>query len=267
MDLALNFDGVLLESNFSGLANRLRGIASVYALTDVCDAKMLLRWTPNWACDGQLEDLVRLPEWSGIRKLGHGEQTPERHWYVSGATWPKCGGTPTEFLSLLRNDPGETDEFDGAWRSFIRGILPSDEVARRLETLSESADLSSCLGIHLRGTDHVSWRRDRGIDEVTPEQLQDKVSAELERLGLSSIYLSTDDPALDASFRSIFADHIPFAPQRFSEAINSRSTSTLTASTDLFALASCSRILGTKGSSFGWLAGKIGGVAYAEAFA
>lgn len=266
--------GLLMMIPSGGLANRMRAIASAYAMTQNTGNRLQIVWFQDWALNAPFEavfmpsPLLCLREATVTDKLLFDRARKKNLWLPA---------LPQRLLfeHKLHEDeiwPLMTERFDFAsWsvdkRCYMSNYMDfypydstilhelfvpvkdiSDAVSRNLDSLSSP----HTIGIHIRRTDHLI-----SIDKSPTELFVDKIKQEIERNIDTMVFLATDSNDVKDELKTVFGNRVVTPSE---EARRDDIEGIKAGLVDMYTLAATSRIYGSAGSSFSKMASRIGGI-------
>lgn len=255
--------GFHLISERGGLANRLRGWSALAAICRVLGLPLTVSWIPDWACPGDCSEMFDFHTQNSASAQHHEASHPA---IISGKTNPQCNSSLSTFAAWAQSTWGVSQrEIRSMYIQQLRRITPTPRLESEITRFLELHDPSGCLGVHYRGTDHVAYRQKNGLGAMSYSSLISQARHLSAELRLPNLFLATDDAECQIAFHAAFGSRVHSLPNRFQQPSRvvdqsrSRTTSLLTAATDLYLLSKSSHILGTPGSSFSSIAATIGG--------
>ena len=264
--------GSLMFIPSGGLANRMRAIASAYALTQETESDLQVVWFRDWALNAPFRSVFILPTQLSLR-----EATPLDHLLYDRARrrnlWLPALPQRLLFERHIKEQmvtPLKKQHFDfSAWAKGHRcymscyqvfGTFPDRlyrELFQPVKEVTEQVDgyrslfSDHTIGLHIRRTDHVE-----SIEHSPDRLFIEKVEAEIEANADTKVFLATDNDDVKQTFRQRFGARIitptATADRNSVEGIRGGLT-------DMYTLAATSKIYGSAGSSFSPMAAKIGG--------
>jgi hypothetical protein len=256
----------------SGLANRIRGLISYRALSQVLNSDFFLCWSPDPACDATFETLFA-PQRQDCELVDR-DTIRERE---------RCGD-----VKVFTH----ADWWDDIWEAQCRGMVAWEvyfqHVVENLRALKfDSAILDRAArfvaehhvtqraGFHIRHTDNLTtyehWAsHSRGsFDPKLVSETESFLNFAEDCSSRCGLYLATDDQDIERLWRARFVNANlvttakDYHPRQYGHPA-ARSTSVFDAAVDLAILASCKFVVGTYYSSFARIGAAIGGRSYLE---
>jgi hypothetical protein len=266
--------GNLMFVPSGGLANRMRAIASAYALTQQIGSHLEIVWFQDWALNAPFNAIFQ-----SVPQLNLREATLKDKWFYDRARRKNLWlpSFPQWVLFDHRLDekmiwPLMTQQFDFAdWarghRCYISSYMdfwpydssllhellkPVKEITEEVERNCERLQAQHVVGIHIRRTDHVI-----SIEKSPTSLFVDKMQEEIEQYADTRFFLATDSNDVKEELKSVFGSRIvtPESAARRCDIDGIRG-----GLTDMYTLAATSKIYGSLGSTFSKMASRIGGV-------
>lgn len=129
---------------------------------------------------------------------------------------------------------------------------PSEKVCQRGQELLDRIDADT-IGVHIRRTDH-----EEAIEGSPTEVFINKMREELEKDSQCRFFVATDDKSVEQELSLLFGQKVFFKNDK---SWGRKHTEGMwDACVDLWALSKCKKILGSKGSTFGMIAAKLGSI-------
>lgn len=233
----------------SGLCNRLRGWAGIGAVADLAGAPFWVLWAREAAFRAEFNDLF----------LHRGTHPLHHKWFMS--SFPKAivfrrhvgrlaATKPTDYYKQFV-PPARRQHWDDAVRHRISELQLRAKhrlvVERFWKTLPP--DL---IGLHVRRTDHTQQR------DANP-RLFAKLDSVIEEEPNIKFLLCTEDPITVKLLREKYGkERMLWREQHMDTKRRSkRATSAADSAIDLFLLAKCTRLIGTRRSSFSGFAARM----------
>jgi len=257
-----------------GLANRMRAIASAYAMTQLTGNRLKVVWFQDWALNAPFRSLF-IPQ----DILTPQEATLSDHLIYDRARrhnlWLPALPQRLLFERRLHEDdiwPLMTRNFDFAgWarghRCYMSNYMDfypydsallhqlyvpvppvSDAVNRNCELLASS----HIIGIHIRRTDHVI-----SIQKSPTNLFIDKIKEEIDLHADTKVFLATDSNEVKQELRQHFGNRIVTPAD---EARRDNIEGIRGGLVDMYTLAATSRIYGSQGSTFSKMAARLGNI-------
>lgn len=129
-------------------------------------------------------------------------------------------------------------------------LKPSEKVRQRGKDLFDRIGANT-VGVHIRRTDHVEAIADSPVAAFFQE-----MQKELEQDNTCHFFVATDDGEVEQEVFHRFGDRVFFKADKSWG--RTYTDGMLDACVDLWALSKCRKILGSKGSTFGLIAAKLG---------
>ena len=129
-------------------------------------------------------------------------------------------------------------------------LRPSEKVLLRGKAVFDEIGVNT-VGVHIRRTDH-----EMAIADSPTEAFFREMERELERDGNCRFFVATDDPEVQREILSRFGEKVLLKENKSWG--RKHTDGMLDACVDLWALSKCRKILGSRGSTFGQIAAKLG---------
>lgn len=129
-------------------------------------------------------------------------------------------------------------------------LKPSEKVCQRGQELFDRIDANT-IGVHIRRTDH-----EEAIAGSPTEVFINKMREEMEKDPQCRFFVATDDQKVEEELSSLFQQKVFFKNGKSWG--RKHTEGMLDGCVDLWALSKCKKILGSKGSTFGMIAAKLG---------
>lgn len=234
----------------SGLGNRMRSVASAYALTRRYNTRLVVLWRHDRELNCDFYRLFgKIPKVTVIDY-----RTPKGKY-----NWPLilaqklCG---EKVMEPLWDDAGRIGELLAAGKNvFAAGIFqfeqadcyrmfrPAPAVAEISRRTLSGAEGRPLVGVHLRRTDNI-WAKTSSTTGVFVRRMRELIGED-ER---TCFYLSTDSPEEEAGLKAIFGERI--LSQRDKALDRNSPEGIISAAADLYSLSRCEQLLGSFDSSF-----------------
>lgn len=260
----------------AGLGNRMQVLASAYFLAGKYHKRLCILWNNNGDLAADFGDIFEwIPDVDVIPVTTDGYRTKPLLRLKSERLRKKLsttcdfvtevdkwdGMSPEKICRMV--DEGVRDAGDiylKSWKPFTpvyedRGITlnflkPSEEVCLRGKDLFDRIGADT-VGVHIRRTDHEEAIADSPIEAFLAE-----MQKELERDPDCRFFVATDDHEVESEIVQRFGEFVFFKDNKSWG--RSQTDGMLDACVDLWALSRCRKILGSKGSTFGMIAAKLG---------
>ncbi len=220
---------ILYIAKEMGLCNRLRGLVSILVFCSRAKKDLHVLWIPNHECPYKFEDMFVVPKnttfISEKEKLDSYDLITEDMGHL-------CHLLPKQGLSYTMAP------------LLISMLTPTDKLISLIRQKYSEYNISECIGLHVRKTDHVQYAN--SIGQSTPlEEFYDL----LDKNPSNPVYLACDDKSVQEMFREKYKDRI-----RVFETIENdkefRQTDGVHAVADLYLLSLCKFFKGSYASSF-----------------
>lgn len=258
-----------------GLANRMRAIASAYALTQETESDLQVVWFRDWALNAPFRSVFILPTQLSLR-----EATPLDHLLYDRARrrnlWLPALPQRLLFERRIKEQmvtPLKKQDFDfkdwarghrcymscyqvfGDFSDSLYSILfhPVKEVIDNVNRFREQFS-SHCIGLHIRRTDNIE-----SINQSPTNLFIDKVKEEIDTHADTTVFLATDSDEVKNELRKIFGTRI-ITPNK--EACRNNIEGIRGGLIEMWTLSTTQKIYGSVGSSFSAMAASIGGTKF-----
>lgn len=272
-----------------GLANRLRGVTSAWALARVLGLRFAIRWEPGpgFSEEGFHELFANDFElWDGDRyaeALASGAPIASRWLGWKDEAPPAADFDPRRALAEIRRrglvydfaffDLDRLLERRGVpglrrvrreRRRCCREIAPAPAVAARVEAFArEHFAGRSVVGVHVRRGDALASRRAEQHRVSSDEAFAAALAAVVARDPEVRFFLSTDCAKTQQAFAERFAGRVVFTRKEFPDSVlDAPKPGQQDALVDMLLLSRTRLVLGTHASTFGLLAAKLSGIRF-----
>lgn len=260
----------------AGLANRMQVLASAYFFAQRYHKRLRILWNNDSALAAEFEDLFEpVPNVEVVTVTTDGyhakpllrmkserlrKKLSAKCSFVTEVD--KWGGMTSEQIFQMVDEQcrNAADIYLKSWRYFtpvyeddnitLDFLKPSEKVRQRGEELFDRIDADT-VGVHIRRTDH-----EMAIAGSPLSAFIEKMEKESERKEDCRFFVATDDRDVEREIVQKFNGRA-FCKENKSFGRRQRD-GMLDACVDLWALSMCSKILGSKGSTFGEIAAKWG---------
>ncbi|GAB4395586.1 MAG: hypothetical protein OHK0053_04740 [Microscillaceae bacterium] len=262
---------IIIVEPVGGLGNRMRVIASAYALANVYQYELKIIWNVNAILKAEFSDCFqkiantqvlnrgsflyyfqKMPQLIGRSQ----ENIEERVTINKMRALYQQGYRESEFKSFFDNIvqtystvyiESDFDFYPHNFNFFLPNCSISKAIARFQKLMP-----SQIIGIHIRQTDHHISKT-----HSTVEKFIEVIEKEIENNPVSCFFLATDELAVQHQLIQKFGSKIIYYSENKSR--NSKN-GIRQAIVDLFLLSKTSKIYGSYWSSFSEVASKIGGI-------
>jgi hypothetical protein len=247
-------DGIVVRSFAAGLGNRVPALAAFASIAERSNCPLYCYWCAGDDCPGLPEDVFDRSSmfWNPIGAAEYERLIAElKH----PAVFPKTltSSMPEEFTGWSGFDSVESIWIQVAKRLF--SLKPAASVAKRLDDLTKKLmPRDKRIGIHVRRTD--LWARGDRTNSQRDLDLYRRLDM-LADEGPGSWIVASDNPESLKDLHGRYGDRIIHTGVDWTHA-GIRRTTLADAALDLFALSSCSYIIGTRGSTFSTMAALVG---------
>lgn len=238
--------GTLVLEPLYGLGNRLEAIVSSCVLAEQAGARLRLRWHAHptecnalWRDLFEPSDVVEVEEDSPSAPVAALRATPAAFQPAAAVERLRAGATVEvrAYYRFRTPDLGEARFLERAAALAAR-LQPVRAVRERIPPVDRT-----CLGLHVRGTDHwVSLRH------APPRLFLDQVRGERAGHPTAPVFLAADSADVRARFAEALGARLVTTPAP--ELRRNRAGAVPAALADLLTLARCGRVLCPPNSSF-----------------
>lgn len=260
----------------AGLGNRMQVLASAYFLAQKYQKRLRILWNNNSDLAADFEDIFEsVPDACVIPVTTDGYHTKPllrlKSERLRKRLSSKCsfvtevdswsGMSREEIFRMV--DEGIRNAGDiylKSWKPFtpvyeddgitLDFLKPSKKVRQRGKELFDRIGADT-LGVHIRRTDH-----EEAIADSPVAAFFEEMQKELEQDHACRFFVATDDGEVEREIFHRFGDRVFFKDNKSWG--RDQTDGMLDACVDLWALSKCRKILGSKGSTFGMIAAKIG---------
>lgn len=277
MRMTDDYEGEFWIEPVAGLGNRMQVLASAYFLSQKYHKKLCILWNNESHLAADFEDIFEaLPGVRVVKATTDGYRAKpflriKSEWkrrklstkcgYAADIDqWPRSMSQEKLDAAVEDGVRNAKDVYVRSWRIFapvyerqeitLDFLKPSEKVQLRGKDVFERIDTNT-VGVHIRRTDH-----ELAIADSPNEAFWKEMQKEIETDGHCHFFLATDDREVERE-----------AVQRFGDKVLLKSNKSwgrrqrdgmLDACVELWALSKCRKILGSKGSTFGMIAAKLG---------
>ena len=266
--------GSLMLIPSGGLANRMRTIASAYAMTQYIDSSLQVVWFQDWALSAPFSSIFTPSDILNIREATLKDLViydrarrknlwlpllPQRLLFErrlhEDDIWPLMV-EKYDFAGWARNYhcymSSYMDFYPYDSKILHELFIPVPEITDAVSKNMEQLNGTHTIGIHIRRTDHVI-----SIKNSPTSLFVDKIKEEIEKHADTKVYLATDNNDVKQELKGIFGARIisPDAEARRDGVEGIRG-----GLVDMYTLAATSKIYGTLGSSFSKMASRLGNI-------
>ncbi len=266
---------IILEPH-SGLANRMRVIASGLWLGDMVHKKIKLVWNLNDDLNCPFEELfepiedieiinkkfkyrfLRIVEQENIFKRLTRKYTVAflMRDYISfdDVGVKKIRAGEIDILDLSNASKTlyfNTCESFGSFSNEFKLFIPIPDIQKKINECCGHFN-DSTIGIHIRRTDHAI-----AVNQSPTELFIHRIQNDLQNDSKINYFLSTDDSHTEKKLKSLFGNKIVTLKKEYSR---NSITGIRDAVADLYCLANATKIYGSYKSSFSLIASKINGI-------
>ncbi|MDE7238219.1 MAG: hypothetical protein K2N41_00720 [Lachnospiraceae bacterium] len=260
----------------AGLGNRMQVLASAHFLAEKYHKRLCILWNNNSDLAADFEDIFEtVPDAKVIPVTTDGYHTKPLLRMKSERLRKKLssacsfvtevdrweGMTPKEIFQMVDEGCRNADDiYLKSWKPFtpvyedgkitLEFLKPSGKVRQRGKDLFDRIGVDT-VGVHIRRTDHVEAIADSPVAAFIEE-----MQKESERDGTCRFFVATDDSGVEQELFQRFGKRGFFKGNKSWG--RDHADGILDACVDLWALSKCRKILGSKGSTFGMIAAKLG---------
>lgn len=260
----------------AGLGNRMQVLASAYYLANKYQKKLCILWNNNGHLAADFEDIFEaVPNVRVVCVTTDGYHA-KPFLRLKGELLRKkllatCGyvaeidrwsdmGLEEIFSAVDEGVRNAEDVYVRSWKYFtpvyedkeitLDFLRPSEKVRLRGKAVFDEIG-DNTVGVHIRRTDH-----EMAIADSPTEAFLAEMQKELERDGNCRFFVATDDRDEEREILSRFGERVLVKENKSWG--RKQTDGMLDACVDLWALSKCRKILGSKGSTFGQIAAKMG---------
>lgn len=254
------------RQRWCGLGDRIRGVASGLAVASELGCRLLVKWTPDGACNARFEDLFDCPEVSSFTRdlsVRDVERLSPRI-----AMTQRQNMMPSQAFELFSANPrtdvfGSRERFLGIWAEQLRRLRPVGSIREAIRDFVSTQFRERMTAIHLRRTD-VLTDGSKGIRSENKSDFDDRMLAEIvaihEQDADAGFLLASDDAEYFRTWEEKLRGmgvHVVVYKKEWGSSF--RQTSVRDALIDLYLIGHCRLILGSVWSSFLFVAQHIQG--------
>lgn len=257
---------IVLEAQ-GGLCNRMRSIDSAIALGQEIGSPITVQWFRNSELNCPLShlfifstDVINVVDVSATGRLGRLRHlmTPyfyrlHQYSYIQQAHI----NASRHFENLVKKILNSHSIYISTHSRFYAGGVPyrsfilAPTIAERVNHYRSL--LNEAVGVHIRRTDNK-----KSVEAASVEDFVAEMEAEVEQNPEVKFFVATDDPSVLTYLVDRFGETIRFHPKR--SYCRNNPLAIEDALVDLYALASCSRLIGSYWSSFTDTAAQLGNI-------
>lgn len=260
----------------AGLGNRMQVLASAYFLTQKYHKRLCILWNNNGDLAADFEELFEpVPNVEIITVTTDGYRVKPLLRVKSEQLRKKLSQTCSFVTEVDKWTGMEQQEISAmveagvrdaediyikSWKPFspvyedseirLDFLKPSKKVLLRGKTLFDRIGIDT-VGVHIRRTDHKEAILNSPV-EIFFQEMQ----KEAEQDPVCRFFVATDDREVEREVSNRFGEHAFFKEDKSWG--RDREDGMLDACVDLWALSKCRKILGSRGSTFGMIAAKLG---------
>lgn len=246
----------------SGLANRLRVMASIYQLAKEYNIKAEIGWDLREELNCRFESILRLN--TDLLHIRHRDMMSSKfskyyHIFMAQHFYRKISSTEESiqrFLKAFRKNPNKKFRIETCF-NFMNAkdysfISPATNISDRVDALLKNVNTVNLVGVQIRRTD-LGW----AIQHSPLSLFTEKMNNELQINSNTTFYLATDDMTVREQVINQFGSKVIYNPAE--SVTRNNELGMIDAATDFFALTRCHKIYGSFMSSFSEEAAVIGG--------
>lgn len=237
-----------------GLANRLRTIASAYALAQESGRRLRVYWTDTPDCHAKWTDILKIPAEFDVVDVNAADLDVVEPCFVADNPNFFSRDRAKEFISACRSNCDDDYAHENFKPFFPNGnydwLKPIESVQAEINQFKQLLGPET-IGIHIRRTDNKEARF------MSPTRLfKEKIAAEITASDNAKFFLATDDDSEKVDICATFPCRVFTRDNVHAREADGGIRDALI---DLCLLASAKRIYGTFWSSFSREAARIGG--------
>lgn len=260
----------------AGLGNRMQVLASAYFLANKYQKKLCILWNHDGHLAADFEDLFEaVPNVKVVKVTTDGYHAKPflrlKSELLRKKLMSKCSFTTDVdlwsdmsleeiFSAVDEGVRNAEDVYVRSWKYFtpvyedaeitLDFLRPSEKVRLRGKAVFDEIG-DNTVGVHIRRTDH-----EMAIADSPTEAFLAEMQRELERDGSCRFFVATDDRDEERKILSRFGERVLVKENKSWG--RKQTDGMLDACVDLWALSKCRKILGSRGSTFGQIAAKMG---------
>lgn len=237
-----------------GLANRLRTIASAYALAQESGRRLRVYWTDTPDCHAKWTDILKIPAEFDVVDVNAADLDVVEPCFVADNPNFFSRDRAKEFISACRSNCDDDYAHENFKPFFPNGnydwLKPIESVQAEINQFKQRLGPET-IGVHIRRTDNKEARF------MSPTRLfKEKIAAEITASANAKFFLATDDDSEKVDICATFPGRVFTRDNVHAREADGGIRDALI---DLCLLASAKRIYGTFWSSFSREAARIGG--------
>lgn len=219
---------ILYLTKEMGLCNRLRGLVAALALSSRTKKPLHVLWIPNHECPYQFQEMFEVPK--NTTFITESERL-EKYDLITDDMGHLCHLLPKQGLAYTMAP------------LLISMLTLNQKVMDLIKEKGQTFNISECIGLHIRKTDHVAYANT--IGKSTPlEEFFQVVDNHKE-----NIYLACDDLDIQKQFIEKYGDRIKYF-SIIGNPTDFRQTDGIHAIVDIYLLSLCKFFKGSYASSF-----------------
>ncbi|MEM1038853.1 MAG: hypothetical protein AAGI12_05230 [Pseudomonadota bacterium] len=231
-----------------GLANRLRTILTYLHLAEKAQAPLYCCWEADEHCPGLFQDYFE-PLYRPIFGQAHWDH----HMTLRDVISFRGQGYPTDIA-----EAHGVNLSDAQHTALYEKLVLKPELRSQIDAFADSVDIGSCIGLHIRRTDHVKDAVSQTGGYADDNQFMTQIEALIAQDVQARFFLATDNAETQQTFQDRFGERLViYSSVPRSDAL--RKTSLRHAIFDVYLLSKCQRIFGSTYSSYSQLAHHLSG--------
>jgi hypothetical protein len=233
----------------NGLSNKIRTMLGYIYISEKLNMKLYSYWYNESTCECNFEDFFKPID--GITMINDIEFNLLRN----TATYIFAG--QSTIINIIKQiTPNITrEEAENELVKLYKKIILKDEINDEIQQIIKKYDISNCIGLHIRRTDHLTaFNIERPHSYTKDEDFFEFI--EKYKHSASKIYLATDNYDTQKIFLDKYRDNI-IIYNKIPINNNIRKTSIHNAIIDVYLLSHCKQIMGSYLSSFSVLAQRL----------
>lgn len=242
-----------------GLCNRIRGLFSVYTLSQFLNKPFKFAWHRSKPCDSLFQTIFRVPQ---------------NFTHIEGVdfTRPKDGTLKIfRTFDLPYNFYNDTikNNYDLDWSTYyqsylsnLRKLKPISNIHKKILNFATENNINERIGLHIRKTDNGVGNKNKRY-RTNENWYFNMIDSEIDQNNKSKFFLATDNAESRLKIMERYGDrvisyttHGDFNKQKL------RQTTIENSVIDLYCLSMCKRLYGENGSSFSDVASELGNIEF-----
>lgn len=252
------------KAAFSGMGDRLRGMATMAAAARLRGQTLRVYWPVSEHCPGRFSEILTAAgfhvvedemQWANLTENNPVLES-QPYWIPADHAWEEGSAE-----GWLDRSAVSFSDFVKLRRRILNALIPSDAIARMLNTQLQGWSNLRVLGIHIRRTD-ANMDRLQGGEAGYDQALERRLIKAYGKEGWRTAFLCSDDLATETRWIDWLKERgwtVHTAPKNWQSG-ELRQTSLQEAFLDLKLLSHCDKIIGSVRSNFSEVASDMGGI-------